>query len=107
MGNAVPAGGARGSPVCFLGGSYVAGGGATTGLGWVGRLCPHAHASGIPITAYNLGVRRDTSADVAARLPDEVGRRAWPAAEMRVVLAYGLNDVVPENGRRVAEADSV
>jgi acyl-CoA thioesterase-1 len=107
MGNAVPAGEARDIRVCFVGDSYVAGVGDTTGLGWVGRLCAHAHASGLPITAYNLGVRRDTSADVAARLPGEVGRRVWPGAESRVVLAYGLNDVVPENGRRVAAADSL
>jgi acyl-CoA thioesterase I len=108
MDSAVPAGEARDIRVCFVGDSYVAGVGDTTGLGWVGRLCAHAHASGLPITAYNLGVRRDTSADVAARLPDEVGRRAWPAAELRVVLAYGLNDVVLENGRPpVATADSL
>jgi lysophospholipase L1-like esterase len=108
MGNAVPRGQARDIRVCFVGDSYVAGVGDTTGLGWVGRLCAHAHASGLPITAYNLGVRRDTSADVAARLPAEVGRRAWPGAEPRVVLAYGLNDVVLENGRPcVATADSL
>src|ERR1700749_2420653 len=107
MGNAVPAGEARDIRVCFVGDSYVAGVGDTTGLGWVGRLGAHSHARGLPITAYNLGVRRDTSADVAARLPGEVGRRVWPGAESRVVLAYGLNDVVPENGRRVAAADSL
>ena len=85
--------------VCFVGDSYVAGVGDTAGLGWVGRLAGHAHAEGVPITAYNLGIRGDTSADVAARLPDEVSRRINPAAELRVVLAYGLNDVVLANGR--------
>jgi lysophospholipase L1-like esterase len=108
MVNAVPAGEARDIRVCFVGDSYVAGVGDTTGLGWVGRLCAHAHASGLPITGYNLGVRRDTSADVATRLPDEVGRRVSPGAELRVVLAYGLNDVVLENGHPpIAAADSL
>lgn len=94
--------------VCFAGDSYVAGVGDSSGLGWVGRLSGHAHACGLPITAYNLGVRGDTSSDVAARLPGEVTRRANPAAELRVVLAYGLNDVVLKSGRpRVAPEDSL
>jgi acyl-CoA thioesterase I len=80
--------------VCFVGDSYVAGAGDSSGLGWVGRLSGHAHASGLPLTVYNLGVRGDTSADVAARLPQEVTRRANPATQTAVVLAYGLNDVV-------------
>jgi acyl-CoA thioesterase-1 len=80
--------------VCFVGDSYVAGAGDSSGLGWVGRLSGHAHARGLPLTAYNLGVRGDTSSDVAARLPGEVTRRANPAARTGAVLAYGLNDVV-------------
>lgn len=93
---------------CFVGDSYVAGVGDSSGLGWVGRVSVHAHASGLPITVYNLGVRGDTSADVAARLPGEVTRRANPAAELRVVLAYGLNDVILPGGRpRMPPGDSV
>jgi acyl-CoA thioesterase I len=94
--------------VCFAGDSYVAGVGDSSGLGWVGRLSAHAYASGLPITVYDLGVRGDTSLDVAARLPGEVARRTNPAAELRVVLAYGLNDVVLKDGRpRVAPGDSL
>jgi acyl-CoA thioesterase I len=76
----------------------VAGVGDSSGLGWVGRFSAYAHACGLPITAYNLGVRSDTSSDVAVRLPEEVTRRANPAAELLVVLAYGLNDVVLKSG---------
>jgi acyl-CoA thioesterase I len=94
--------------VCFAGDSYVAGVGDASGLGWVGRLTAHAHACGLPVTAYNLGIRGNTSCDVAARLPDEVSRRLHPVAELRVVLAYGLNDVALDNGRpRVDTARSL
>jgi acyl-CoA thioesterase I len=94
--------------VCFVGDSYVAGAGDESGMGWVGRLARHAHARGLPITAYNLGIRGNTSQDVADRLPAEVGRRANPAAETRVVVAYGLNDVVLNGGQpRVRIADSL
>lgn len=94
--------------VCFVGDSYIAGVGDSSCLGWVGRLTGHAHACGVPITAYNLGIRGDTSSDVAARLPGEVSRRSNPAAELRVVLAYGLNDVYLEYGRpRLGPTDSV
>jgi lysophospholipase L1-like esterase len=102
------ASGARDIRVCFVGDSYVAGVGDATGLGWVGRLASHAHACGVPVTAYNLGVRGDTSLDVAGRLAGEVGRRCHPAAELRVVLAYGLNDVIVVAGRRRVDGpDSV
>lgn len=108
MGDSAQAGAVRDVRACFVGDSYVAGVGDSSGLGWVGRLTAHAHASGLPITAYNLGIRGDTSRDVAARLPGEVSRRRAPAAELRVVLAYGLNDVYLGNGRpRMAPADSL
>lgn len=102
------AGEVRDVRVCFVGDSYVAGVGDASGLGWAGRLTAHAHARGLPVTAYNLGIRRDTSSDVAARLPGEVDRRIHPAAETRVVLAYGLNDVSLDDGRpRVDAAGSL
>lgn len=60
------------------------------------------------ITAYNLGIRRNTSLDVEARLPDEVSRRVSFTAETRVVLAHGLNDVALDAGQpRVRIADSL
>src|SRR5262249_19732759 len=71
---AVPTGGAAKEPpmstttdlrTCFIGDSYVAGAGDDTGLGWVGRVTARARADGYDLTAYNLGVRRDTAADAA------------------------------------------
>ena len=61
--------------VVFVGDSFVAGVGDPEGRGWVGRVVAAAHAAGLPLTAYNLGVRRETSADVLAReLEFGVGR---------------------------------
>ena len=100
--------GERDVRVCFVGDSYVAGVGDGSGLGWVGRLASHAHAAGLPLTVYNLGIRGHTAVDVAERLPDEVTRRVKPGTDTRVVLAYGLNDVALAGGSvRVSAADSL
>lgn len=53
--------------LCFVGDSFVAGIGDETALGWTGRLTARQAATGNPVTAYNLGIRGNTSADIAAR----------------------------------------
>jgi hypothetical protein len=53
--------------ICFIGDSLVNGVGDPTGLGWVGRVATAARRRGHDITAYNLGIRRDTSGDIAVR----------------------------------------
>jgi lysophospholipase L1-like esterase len=78
--------------VCFVGDSFVAGVGDDSALGWVGRVVAASAARGLPLTAYNLGVRRDTSEQVAERLAREVAPRLAPAAEPRVVVSFGVND---------------
>jgi len=89
--------------VFFLGDSFVAGVGDPEHRGWVGRLAEHAHRAGAPITAYNLGVRRDTSDDVCRRWPDEVGVRRGAGAEERLVVSFGVNDTTAGGrGTRVA-----
>jgi hypothetical protein len=45
---------------CFFGDSFRAGVGDEQGLGWVGRVVARARADGFEVTAYNLGVRRQT-----------------------------------------------
>ena len=86
--------------VLFFGDSFVAGVGDPTGLGWVGRVVAASFAAGRPLTSYNLGVRRDTSADVAARWRAEAqARRDAPEATYGVVLAVGTNDATQEDGR--------
>ena len=88
--------------VFFLGDSYVAGVGDPEHRGWVGRLAEHAHRAGAPITAYNLGVRRDTSDDVCRRWWDEVAVRRGAGAQERLVVSFGVNDTDAEGrGSRV------
>jgi lysophospholipase L1-like esterase len=57
------------------------------------------------VTCYNLGVRRDTSADVLARWHDEVRRRLppdHPEYDPRVVFSFGVNDTAADGcGARV------
>ncbi len=60
---------------CAVGDSFVAGAGDPECLGWIGRLMAEARAEGRDITLYNLGIRRDTSADVAVRWQTETARR--------------------------------
>ena len=62
--------------ICFIGDSFVNGTGDDACLGWAGRLCRDARAAGREVTYYNLGVRRNTSADIARRWRAEKRRRA-------------------------------
>ena len=86
--------------ILFFGDSYVAGVGDPTGLGWVGRVTAASSAAGLPITAYNLGVRGHTSVDVAARIePETQARTGNAAASYGVVLAFGANDMTEVDKR--------
>jgi lysophospholipase L1-like esterase len=75
--------------VCFVGDSFVAGVGDPEHRGWVGRV---AARSGHPVTAYNLGIRRDTSEDVRRRLPAETAARWVAGCDNRLVVSFGVND---------------
>ncbi|GGV19550.1 lysophospholipase [Kitasatospora herbaricolor] len=89
--------------ICFVGDSLVAGVGDPVGLGWAGRLGARAFADGLPSTHYNLGVRRETSADIVGRWEDECARRLRHGTDLRVVLCFGVNDATHESDRpRVA-----
>lgn len=91
--------------LCF-GDSFVAGVGDPTGLGWVGRVVAASYAAGHPITAYNLGVRRDASSDVAARWRTEADARLGVAdARFGVVFSFGTNDATEEDGALRVAAD--
>lgn len=91
----------------FVGDSYVAGVGDPSHLGWVGRLAAYSHSKGHPLTAYNLGVRSDTSADVLRRFQAECGPRLPNENHAGVVLSFGVNDMALESrGPRVAKDDT-
>lgn len=84
--------------ICFAGDSFVNGTGDETALGWAGRLCRDAYARDIPVTYYNLGVRRDTSRDLLRRLEAECGPRLPADCDGRIVLCCGVNDTMWEAG---------
>lgn len=94
--------------ICFFGDSFVNGTGDDDCLGWPGRLCAHARQRGVDITLYNLGVRRDTSRDIAARWMREADTRLPPDHDGRVVFSFGVNDCSLEGEQqRVTEADTL
>jgi len=94
--------------ICFVGDSYVQGTGDDDCLGWAGRLCVNARHAGHDLTGYNLGVRRETSADIARRWLAECAPRLPATTENYVVFSFGLNDVTLENGApRVVEAETL
>ncbi|MGL5910004.1 MAG: GDSL-type esterase/lipase family protein [Phycicoccus sp.] len=90
----VPADGPRDVALVFLGASLVAGIGDPKGQGWVTRVVGRTQHPDLELTAYNLGVRGDTSADVLARWGSEVPRRWAGRTERRVVISVGGNDLV-------------
>lgn len=83
--------------LCF-GDSFVAGVGDPHGQGWVGRVVAAAFAAGRPLNAYGLGVRRETSVEVAVRWRFEAMPRLARDADCRVVFAVGANDTTEERG---------
>jgi acyl-CoA thioesterase-1 len=94
--------------ICFVGDSYVQGTGDDQCLGWAGRLCASARSAGHHITYYNLGVRRETSTDIARRWQAECEPRLLPTTENYLVFSFGANDVSLIDGhRRVPEAETL
>lgn len=63
-------------------------------LGWVGRVCQQAIAQNRDLTAYNLGVRGQTSGDIAARWHAEALPRLsmQPRDRRGLVFSFGAND---------------
>jgi lysophospholipase L1-like esterase len=87
-----------------FGDSMVAGAGDPDHLGWIGR----AVAGRRDITLYNLGVRRETSADIAARWRAEATPRMTADEPMRMVFSFGVNDAHLEDGRpRQSQAETL
>jgi lysophospholipase L1-like esterase len=86
--------------LCVFGDSFVNGAGDPQRLGWLGR----ATGSAREVTLYNLGVRRDTSADIRKRWQAETEARLAGRDDGRLVFAFGVNDCCPDDrgARRVA-----
>ncbi len=86
--------GPRDLAIVFLGGSLVAGVGDPKGQGWVTRVVGRTQHPDLELTAYNLGVRGNTSADLLHRWATEVPLRWAGRTERRVVLSVGTDDVL-------------
>ncbi len=86
----------RDTRICFVGDSFVNGTGDETFLGWTGRLCTVA---GVPVTGYNLGIRRDTTRDILLRWERECVPRLSGPFDGRLVFSGGVNDAAIEGGR--------
>ena len=86
--------GRRDVGLCFVGASMTAGYGDPKGLGWVGRVVSRTHHPDLDLTAYNLGVRGNTSADVMGRWRRECTPRWAGRSERRLVISAGAGDVL-------------
>ena len=84
--------GPRDVGLVFVGASLVAGVGDPKGQGWVSRVVGRTHSADLELTAYNLGVRGDTTADVLARWKAECAPRWEGRSEKRLVVSVGGND---------------
>ena len=99
----------RSIQMCFVGDSFVVGVGDEQALGWVGRVMSAVHNRMVDRTAYNLGVRRDTSGDVRARWQREVNARLKSDALLRLCFSFGANDCA-DNGHgkpRIPMAETI
>ena len=86
--------GPRDVGIVFVGASLVAGVGDPKGQGWVSRVVGRTHSADLELTAYNLGVRGDTTADVLARWKSECAPRWEGRAEKRLVISVGTGDAM-------------
>ena len=93
----------------FTGDSFVAGAGDPDALGWPGRVVAAAWDAGLPMTAYNLGVRGESLPEVARRFRAEAEPRLIPDADNRLIVAGGANDVTiePDGSQLVATEESL
>lgn len=91
--------------VLFFGDSLIAGVGDPEGRGWVGRIVAASFQMGRPLTPYNLGVRRQTSVEIAARWRAEAAPRLAAEAACKVVFSFGANDTTIEDGRLRVEPE--
>lgn len=86
--------GPRDVALVFIGASLVAGVGDPKGQGWVSRVVGRTQHPDLDLTAYNLGVRGDTSADVLTRWRTECPPRWAGRSEKRLVVSVGGNDAI-------------
>src|SRR6476660_8687430 len=94
----------RAMRICFIGDSFVSGAYDEECLGWAGRISADARARGHDLSPYNLGIRGETSVQIAKRWRAEAEPRQSPQQEGRMVFEFGVNDLREVNGKRQLEA---
>jgi lysophospholipase L1-like esterase len=90
--------------ICFVGDSFVSGAYDDECLGWVGRICAAARRRRHDVSPYNLGVRGETSVQIARRWRAEAEARQSAQQEGRLVFEFGVNDAREVSGKRQLEA---
>ncbi len=78
--------------ICFVGDSLVLGVGAPAGLGWPGRVCARSLGRVPDLIGFNLGIRGQTSLDIAARWKAEVLPRLPEDTRRGVFFSFGTAD---------------
>jgi lysophospholipase L1-like esterase len=90
--------------ICFIGDSFVSGAYDDECMGWVGRISAAARRRKHDVSPYNLGVRGETSIQIARRWRAEADARQSVQQEGRLVFEFGVNDARDVNGTRQLEA---
>ena len=90
--------------ICFIGDSFVSGAYDDECQGWVGRISVAARRRKHDVSPYNLGVRGETSIQIARRWRAEAEARQSVQQEGRLVFEFGVNDARDVNGKRQLEA---
>jgi lysophospholipase L1-like esterase len=89
--------------ICFIGDSFVSGAFDDACHGWAGRISAKARGRGHDVSPYNLGIRGETSVQIARRWRSEAEVRQAAAQEGRLVFEFGVNDAREVNGKRQLE----
>ncbi|MFK8185963.1 MAG: GDSL-type esterase/lipase family protein [Phormidesmis sp.] len=89
--------------ICFIGDSFVNGTLDPEYLGWTGRICAAVES---PVTAYNLGIRGNTSQQIEARWQMEAKLRFPQSCDARTVFSFGANDARIEAGAVLADTET-
>ena len=85
--------------ISFIGDSFVSGAFDEDCLGWTGRICAAARRRGHDVSLYNLGIRGETSTQIARRWRAEAECRQSAQQEGRLVFEFGVNDMREVNGK--------
>lgn len=93
--------------ICVLGDGFVKGVGDRELRGWAGRLMMETVREHGMINYYNLGIPDQSSVDIARRI-GELTPRLPVGADNRLILSFGVEDTLLENGKpRQSNQESV